>query len=124
MASSRVERESLVVAVIEASACQLPVVVTNVGGLPEVVDKDVTGLVVPKDNPEALAAALHRLVVKRDLREELGRAGRERVASLYDWKESVDDMIDLYERHSRHGRVAARFAVENLLDQFRSTKHF
>tara|TARA_R110002051_G_scaffold318644_1_gene401254 strand:- start:6227 stop:7339 length:1113 start_codon:yes stop_codon:yes gene_type:complete len=89
--------ESFGVAVIEASACGLPVVVSEAGGLPEVVVDGQTGFVVPRENPEAAADALYKLVLDADLRRRMGEAGRQRVISLYEWKNNVRQMIDLYE---------------------------
>lgn len=89
--------ESFGVAVIEASACGLPVVVSDAGGLPEVVADGKTGFVVPRENPEAAAEALYKLVLDEDLRRRMGEAGRQRVISLYEWKNNVRQMIDLYE---------------------------
>ena len=91
-------RESFGVAVIEASACGLPVVVSDAGGLPEVVLTGETGLVVPKEDPEAAADALFRLVVDPDLRQRMGKSGRHRAASLYERHDNVKTMIFLYEK--------------------------
>lgn len=92
VALSRIDSESFGVAILEASACELPVVVSDVGGLPEVVEDGVTGLVVPREDPEAAACALARLVTDPALREKMGRAGRERVLRLYTWEGSLDAM--------------------------------
>ena len=93
---SRVE-ESFGVVVVEAMACEKPVVVSRKGGLPEVVEDGVTGFVVPAENPEAAASALETLILNKDLRSSMGKRGRERVKRLYDWKENVNRMVELYE---------------------------
>jgi len=90
--------ESFGVAVIEASACAVPVVVTHVGGLPEVVVAERTGLIVPSEGVLPLQAALKRLVLDARLREELGRQGRRHVAETYEWERCVDRMERCYER--------------------------
>lgn len=95
-APSRLDSESFGVAVIEASACGLPVVVSDVGGLPEVVLDGDTGFVVPRDDVDALQAALTRLVLDGTLRARLGGRGRERVLQTYDWAHSVETMEKAY----------------------------
>ncbi|TXH60680.1 MAG: glycosyltransferase family 4 protein [Thiothrix sp.] len=89
--------ESFGVAIIEASACAKPAVVSNVGGLPEVVDDGVTGIIVPPCDPEATADAIERLILAPTLREKMGRAGRQKVEQLYDWDHNVKHMICVYE---------------------------
>ncbi|CAN5737748.1 colanic acid biosynthesis glycosyltransferase WcaL [soil metagenome] len=68
-------------ATLEAAAVGLPVVVTDVGGMGEVVDDEVNGLLVPPGDPGALAGALAGLADDATRRVELGRAGRARVAA-------------------------------------------
>ena len=111
VAASRLDSESFGVAVLEASACALPVVVSDVGGLPEVVADGVTGLVVPRDDPAALAAALERLVADAGLRRAFGEAGRARVQQQYDWTQSVDRMLACF------GAVRARFDAQEDVPQ-------
>ena len=68
-------------ALLEAMSCGLPVIVSNgAPGLLELVEDGKTGLVVPVNNPEALADALRRLTHNGELRKRMGAAARERVA--------------------------------------------
>lgn len=90
------ESESFGVAVVEAMSCDKPVVVSNVGGLPEVVEEGKNGFVVPPRNTEETAKAIERLLLNKDLREKMGQAGRERVMAIYDWNLCVDKMVGIY----------------------------
>lgn len=93
---SVMDSESFGVAVVEAGACGKPVVVANVGGLPEVVEDGVTGFVVERRNPEKTANAIEMLVLDESLRIRMGKAAIKRVTSLYDWSKNVDDMLRIY----------------------------
>jgi glycosyltransferase involved in cell wall biosynthesis len=68
--------ENMPLAVLEAFAAGLPVVASNLGGLPELVEQDVDGHVVPAEDPEALGDALDSLVGDPDRAFSMGRAGR------------------------------------------------
>ncbi|MGH7354158.1 MAG: glycogen synthase [Candidatus Rokuibacteriota bacterium] len=70
---------------LEAMACGAPVVACGVGGILDVVEDGVTGVLVPPAAPAALAAALVRLLGDRALAETMGRAGRRRVESSFSW---------------------------------------
>ncbi len=94
-ALSRSDSESFGVAVIEASACCLPVVVSNVGGLPEVVIEGETGIVVPKEKPREAGTALIELIRDRDKLKEMGRKGREHVQQNYEWDHCVNILGDV-----------------------------
>lgn len=89
--------EGFGVAAAEASAMALPVVATNVYGIPDVVVDGETGLLVPSRDSEALAEALSRLVEDHDMRIALGEAGREYVASQYDWHQNTQQMDLIYQ---------------------------
>ncbi|HSL90280.1 MAG TPA: glycosyltransferase family 4 protein, partial [Ignavibacteriaceae bacterium] len=91
------DSESFGVAIIEASACEKPVVVSNMGGLPEVVEDGKTGFVVESKNPEMIVDAISKLIENPELRIEMGKNGRERVLELYDWNNSVKKMISIYQ---------------------------
>ncbi len=97
VAASRSDSESFGVAAVEASACGVPVVVSDAGGLPEVVDHGVTGLVVPRDDVQALAHALGSLVLDPARRAAFGSAGRAHVLQRYEWERCVDTMVSAYE---------------------------
>ena len=90
--------ESFGVAVLEASACELPVVVSKIGGLPEVTVNGVTGFIVPPEDPEAAGAAIERLCNERSLRLSMGRQGREFVRAQYEWSKCLDTMMSVYAR--------------------------
>jgi starch synthase len=70
---------------LEAMACEAPVVASAVGGILEVVEDGKTGVLVPPAQPEALAAALGRLLANPALAREMGRAGRRRVEDEFAW---------------------------------------
>lgn len=88
--------ESFGVAIIEASAAGRPVIVSDAGGLPEVIINGKTGIMVPKEDAKAAAAAMKKLVLDKKLRVKMGDAGKQYVSSRYDWDQCVDTMIDLY----------------------------
>ena len=78
--------------IMEAMAASLPVVATNVGGTPEIVLDGSTGVLVPRQDPQALAGAILGLATKPSRARELGAAGRRRVEEQF----SVDRMVDRY----------------------------
>ena len=88
--------ESFGVAILEASSCGKPVVVSNVGGLPEVVSDRVTGIVVPVRDAVTTADAIEKLVLDPELRRRMGEQGRSRVKEHYEWNDCVEQMIEVY----------------------------
>jgi glycosyltransferase involved in cell wall biosynthesis len=83
---------------VEAMACGVAVVATTGGALPEVVGQDgETGLLVPPNDPEALAGAIARLLDDADLRARLGAAGRERVLTRFTWAVTAEGTAACYE---------------------------
>lgn len=92
--------ESFGVSVIEASACELPVVVSDAGGLPEVVDDGITGLIVPVGEVEQAATAIGNLVNDADWRVRLGANGRKKVEKMYNWLHNVDEMVAIYSNYT------------------------
>ena len=90
--------ESFGVAVIEAGAVGKPVVVSDIGGLPEVVIDGVTGFVVPPEDIESASVIFERLITDEKLRLKLGAAGQVHVNSTYDWSICLKNMYELYEK--------------------------
>jgi glycosyltransferase involved in cell wall biosynthesis len=72
--------------VLEALACGLPVISTNVGGVPYIVEDEQTALLVAPDNEQEMAQAIVRLCEDVDLRRQLSERGRREVAQ-YAWAE-------------------------------------
>jgi len=88
--------EGLPVSLIEAMAAARPVVATRVGGVPDLVEDRVTGLLVPPGEPEALAEAIVALLGDSDRRRVMGEAGRKRVHPAFSAERLVQDMDRLY----------------------------
>jgi glycosyltransferase involved in cell wall biosynthesis len=90
------DTEGMPLAVIEYLAAGLPVVATNVGGLPELVEDGVDGLLVPARDSRALAEALGRVLRDEELRRRLGARARDRQRDEFDLAASVRRYEELY----------------------------
>lgn len=91
-------KEATSIAGLEAMASARAVVATNVGGLPEIIQDEVTGLLVPARDPLALAAAIERLIKTPALRLRLGEAARQRVEKEFTWSQTARQTERVYER--------------------------
>lgn len=83
---------------LEAMACGLPLVGTNVGGIPTIIDNGATGILVPARDPAALARELERLILSADLRRRLGAAGRLSAETKFSWQIAARRTRDVYRR--------------------------
>ena len=83
-------RESFGAAALESSAMCVPVIASDVGGLPDTVRDGETGLLVPPGSPEALADAIVALLSDDQRRRRMGMAGREWVRKNYSWSDALD----------------------------------
>jgi len=89
-------REGLGVAVLEAMAAGVPVVAARVGGVPDIIDDERTGLLVPPSDSTAIAAAVMRLLGDPVLRASLAERGRQRVATAFSVARMARAYLDLY----------------------------
>ncbi len=103
--------EGMPISLIEAAACAVPAVATSVGGIPELVENGVTGLLVPPRDTAALADALSRIVTQPALRQELGQAARRRAVEKFSLSRQVDRLMALWQsilERSARPRAEAR----------------
>jgi starch synthase len=88
--------EPLGIVNLEAMACGAAVAASRVGGIPEVVADGETGLLVPPDDPQALADALNTLVADPSLAAAMGEAGRRRAVAEFGWPAIAAQTVELY----------------------------
>lgn len=93
---SILDSESFGVAAVEAQACGTPVIVSNVGGLPEATSPDVSSLVVEPKDVNGIAAAMERLVSDADLRIKMGRNGRKFAIDNYNVEDNFNKVDRIY----------------------------
>ena len=75
----------------------LPVVASDVGGNPELVEDGVTGRLFPVGDDKALAEVLLPLIDDATQRRDMGRAGRQRVCERHDWNRTVEAYLRVYD---------------------------
>ncbi len=90
------DTESVGTVLMEAMSYARPIVSTNVGGIPDVIQDGVTGLLVPEKNPQALADAITRVLCDDELARRLGAAARASIQAQVDWDKSVDEIVRIY----------------------------
>ena len=88
--------EGMPVSLMEAAACGVPAVAPAVGGIPELVEDGVTGLLVPVGDTQALAAALEQLLRNPELAARMGMAARRRVEERFSLMGQVDRLLELW----------------------------
>ena len=81
---------------VEAMACGRPVIATAVGGMKEIVADGKTGLLVPADDADALAAGLDRLLASPEERQAMGTAGLSRARQMFDWDRGTEELVQAY----------------------------
>lgn len=90
------DMDGLPTVLVEAMALGIPVLTTTVAGIPELVLNECTGLLVPPDDPSALATALKRVLDDAQIRQRLVMAGREKVEREYRLEVNVSKLVTLF----------------------------
>jgi glycosyltransferase involved in cell wall biosynthesis len=84
--------------ILEALAAWKPVIASAVGGTPEIIEQQQTGLLVPAKDPAALAAAICNLIENPDLAQQLANQGNTKVKQYFDQKLMIAQVLDLYQQ--------------------------
>ncbi len=90
------KQESFGVSVIEAMACEIPVIVSKVDGFKEIVENEEYGIFVDSENLKEISDHISKLILDENLRFQLGANGRRKVEQHYNWNENVAQMINVY----------------------------
>ena len=91
-------REGLPVTLLEAASMSKPIVTTDTVGCRDVVEDGYNGFLVPIKDADSLAQKIEQLILDENLREQMGKRGRERVLKEFDVKMVVKQYMDYYER--------------------------
>lgn len=89
-------REGFGIVIIEAMSNMLPVIATNVGGIPEIIENGKDGILVSSENPEALSKAIIRLLDDVKMRKELAKNAYKKVKEKYSMETYVKKILNLY----------------------------
>lgn len=100
--------EGLPMSLLEAMAAGCPVIATHVGGIPDIVTNEVNGLLVPPGDRDALALALHRLLVDRELADRLGHEARATVRRRFTTEHAIARLDQIYSGLGVRRRPARR----------------
>lgn len=94
------DRDGIPTAIMEAMAMQVPVISTSISGIPELVQHEQTGLLVPPGNEEALTQAICRLLVDEKLRRDLANAGRRHVELFHNLEINTNRLLQSITRRA------------------------
>jgi glycosyltransferase involved in cell wall biosynthesis len=89
--------EGLGVVLLEANACQTPVVGSRVGGIPDIIQDGFNGLTCEQKNPVDLAEKIIKLAYNSGLRKQMGENGRKIIEDKFNWETIAKRMIDIYD---------------------------
>jgi glycosyltransferase involved in cell wall biosynthesis len=89
-------REGLPVSIIEAMACSLPVIATNVGGIPEIVKNNESGIIIDAKDVKSLVGAIELLLCNKDLLKQFGRAARAIIEKDFALESSANNLFIVY----------------------------
>ena len=104
-------QEAFGINICEAMERGLPVVSTKIGGIPEVVENAVTGILCEPDNPEERAKNLEILINDSEKRKIMGEKGRERVEELFNRSKTMKEHIELYNKLANNKKI--HFAISS-----------
>jgi len=119
------DRDGIPNVLIEAMASGTPVVSTTVSGIPELVESEHDGLLVPPSNPRALADALDRLLSDPGLGERLARAARAKIEESFSMDRGAARLVALFERARTNASSESGFEIVPRLERYapRPTRH-
>ncbi len=98
-------REGLGIAIIEAMAAERPVVATDIGGIPEVVDDGETGVLVPPEDTEALSKAIITLLQDPPRAKTMGEKGRTRIKEMFTTTKMLSEIEHVYQSLTSQRKV-------------------
>jgi glycosyltransferase involved in cell wall biosynthesis len=93
-------KEGISVAVMEAMAMETPVVVTQVGGMAELIDSGVDGILIPPENPEKMADTIEKLLKDKELTLSLIQKSRQKIADKFHHRRSAQILLESLEQLS------------------------
>lgn len=88
---------------LEAMACGTPVIASNIGAIPDIVDHGKTGILVTPNKPQELARAIDSLIADRKKCMAMGKSGQEKALSSFSWGKMAEQTIGIYSACVRHG---------------------
>ena len=89
--------EGLPLTILEAMAAGKSIVATNVGGIPEVIENGTDGIIIPSDDPDALADAIKELLSDARKRHDMGAKARKKFKAKFTVRDMVESYEELYE---------------------------
>lgn len=92
------EREAFGLVLLEAAAAGIPIIASNVGGIPEIIDDGKTGILVPPENPKVLAEAINKLLKNPELAISLAHAAKSKVEMHFNAKTMAEKTAEVYDK--------------------------
>ena len=88
--------EGLGTVLLEAANFSIPLIGTNVGGIPDIIKDGETGILVPQKNPEAIREAVKKLVEDHELRDTLVENARNHIKNSFSWETITEKFFEIY----------------------------